>query len=144
MPRLDPTLGAVETVLQLLAHPQPTLVYGLFRTELLRAANVRSFPDFDFGDMSILTRAALSGGIRLTPEVLFHAGIADEAREPYSLVRRRLPGFKLSYGRYARASLRTIAEAHSLSVADRARLSCALVRQVLVLMHWHEWRSRRA
>jgi hypothetical protein len=143
MPLLDPALGEVSTVLQLLRLPQPTLVYGLFRTASLRAAS-RTFPNFDFGDLSLLTQAALNGGIRFVPEVLFHAGVADGMREPYSLARRRIPGLKLSYVPYARTSLRAIVGARSLSVADRLRLSCALFRQILTLAHWHEWRSRRA
>lgn len=144
MPRLDPALGEVFTVLELLRSPQPTLVYGLFRTDRLGRANARRFPDFDFGDLSLLTQFALNDGIRLVPQVLFHAGVIDEAREPYSLAHRRLPGFKLSYGPYLRSSLRAIAEHSSLSVGDRLRLSYALLRQVVTLAVWHEWRSRRA
>jgi hypothetical protein len=143
LPPLDPSQGEVCTVLQLLRSPQPTLMYGLYRTESLKTT-ILDGPPFDFSDLALLTEVALCGGIRFIPEVLFHAGVAGAAREPYSVSRRRLPGFKLSYGRYARSSMRAIIGAHSLSFRDRFRLSYALLRQIMMLAHWHEWSSRRS
>jgi glycosyltransferase involved in cell wall biosynthesis len=143
MPVLEPGLGSVRTVERLLKSPQPNLVYGLFRTRILKTTSAMTAgAEFDFGDLALLTEVALKGGVRFVPEVLFHAGVAGTGRIPYSFARRRLPGFKLSYGRYTRHSLLAIARASQLGYRDRLRLSYALVRQVLTLAHWHEWHSR--
>lgn len=145
MPALEPGLGSVGTVERLLQSPQPTLFYGLFRTEVLRTTSaVGGDAQFDFGDLALLTEIALRGGVRFVPEVLFHSGVAGTGRVAYSLGRRSFVGLKFNYGRYTRHSLRAIARASQLGYCDRLRLASALVRQVLILAHWHEWRSRRA
>jgi GT2 family glycosyltransferase len=142
MPSLDPANGMVRTVVDLLRSPQPVFVYGLYRTEALDRFATQDGDPYDFSDLALLTEVALHGGIRFVPQVLFHSGVPGVAREPYSHSHRRLPGFKLTYGRYGRNSIWSIMRARSLSLRDRLRLTYEVLRQVAVLIHWHEWRSR--
>jgi len=143
MPDLRPDLGRAQMVERLLRSPQPLFVYGVHRTEVLRRTRALHKAQFDFSDLALVTEIALQARVRYVPDVLFHAGVAGEKREAYSLGRRHLPGLKLNYGRYAWLSAAAVARAPGLSLRERVRLEGELVRQVARLAHWHEWRSRR-
>jgi glycosyltransferase involved in cell wall biosynthesis len=143
LPSLDPTLGPARTLEQLLRRPHPAFFYGLYRTDAVRATRTATDMQFAWSDLALLTEVALLGGVCLVPEVLLHVGIAGMWREPYSIERRQLPGFRLNYGRYTRRSLVAIGSSSRLAMSQRVRLAGELLRQVLKLIYLHESLPKR-
>ena len=73
MPHLDPAYSTYENAAAFLRNMQPSIIYGLHRTDALRSC----IPDreFDFLDCFVVYKMILRHGIKTCPGVRYRAGV---------------------------------------------------------------------
>lgn len=127
-----------KNCVELLRKPTPNYIYGLFRTDILRSSGFVNNNYFDFGDLYLMSKVALIGGVHTIPSILFHAGVTEAIRHPKSFARHRIPGFKFDYFRYYISSVQCFITAESLTRSEKLQLLQLLNEQVWALVNWHE------
>lgn len=113
------------------------LIYGLFRTEVLRRTRVTQREPFDWWDVCLINEVCTLGRVHLLSEVLFHTGFVAP-RPAKSLSKRRLPGFKLAYGPYCLESARAFLRARALRPGQKLILLRLLLVQVASMVYSYE------
>lgn len=137
--RLNLNNSIFENAKSIIHVPIAQFFYGLYSTKTLKASRFsQRRKTYDFSDLLLINEMSLTGKVHFVPEKLFHDGVKEAVRPVYSIAKRRLPGFRLTYRTYYLASLRFIAAAASLTLAQKLYLMNLLTNQVLDLIAWHE------
>lgn len=132
LPSLDPTQSSLDNSRRFLKNAQPSIVYGLHRTEVLRE-NIMSLDMFDMWDVALLFKTIHMGGIKTGTGPVYYAGIPGDVYEA-----KPASGTSFSYRRLLSSMLRTIAQSRSLSLVEKAVLAKNTTRFVLELAaHLH-------
>jgi glycosyltransferase involved in cell wall biosynthesis len=136
-----PAVGSDKSVFEncraYLRKGSSELVYGMFRIDVLRRTRFAVRSDFDWSDVFLVNEMCTLGRIHLEPTVLFHTGFVAP-RPARSISRRRLPGFKLAYGRYYLESARCFLRAPTLRSSEKLILLALLSGQVASMVYSYE------
>lgn len=127
LPSLDPTHSGLSNSRRFLKNAQPSMVYGLHRTEALRK-NIRSLAMFDMWDVALLFKTIHSGGIKTGVGPAYYAGIQGDTYEA-----KPVSGRAFSYRSLLSSMLVTIAQSRSLNPLEKAALAKNTIRFVLEL-----------
>lgn len=132
---LAPDHGPFENVVAFLNNAQPSLFYGVHRTELLRAGFL---PEkvYDYYDYFFIVRQILTHGFRTAPPVCFHVGIDSEA--PVYKPARPRAGAIYEYRPFLRDALRAVRRAAGLGAVQKVRLAFLLYYVALNEFSWFE------
>lgn len=117
MPVLDPVESLYVNAKRFLNNLQPSIIYGLHRTQALKA--VFSPEQIDFFDCLISFRMLLRGGIRTVPGVRYFAGVQTEQYVPKVVAGA---GRRLSYLPVVRNMVGEILANKNLSLSQKAKL----------------------
>jgi glycosyltransferase involved in cell wall biosynthesis len=119
---LAPSKSAFTNAVAFLNNQQPSLFYGVHRTESLR----RILPErmYDYFDYCFIIRQILTVGFQTAAPVCFHVGIDSEA--PVFKPARPRAGAVYEYWPFLRDSLRAALGARSLGALQKVRLSFLL------------------
>jgi glycosyltransferase involved in cell wall biosynthesis len=79
MPELDPNASLKNNITAFFSNMQPSLVYGLYKTTILRECVPRDF--FDFWDCVLVFRVLVRYGIKTSPKLLYRAGVPNNGRQ---------------------------------------------------------------
>lgn len=119
---LSPANGAFANAIAFLNNAQPSLFYGIHRTEgLRRFLNERMY---DYYDYFFILRQILTAGFQTAPPVCFHVGVDSEA-PVYKPARPRSTAI-YEYWPFLRDSLRATLGSRSLGLLQKARLAFLL------------------
>jgi len=140
---LQAALSAENSIFEnaswMIAFPHSPFFYGIYGTECLKHSRfVRRSQGYDFCDLFVLNEMSVTGKVHFVPETLFHAGVKAEARPPVTFAKRRLPGFKFSYGKYYIETLKCIARTSRLTSILKLYLMGSLTNQVLTFISHKE------
>jgi len=138
IPKLSEGNNAFQNCCLLLRQPEPSFIYGLFRTDTLKKTHFIAIDYFDFGDVYLLYEIATMGKMRIVPLVLYHAGVVEAVRTPKSCAKCKLPGFKFGYSKYYFESLKLFLRSKSFSHRQKLHLVQLLNSQVVGLVIGHE------
>lgn len=113
------------------------LIYGIFRTSVLRDTRFSRLSMFDWGDVFLINEICTRGAMHLVPKVLFHTGFVAP-RPIKSFARSRLPGFKWSYSSYYVQSAWCFSRASTLRLWQKAHLLWLLTMQLASMVYTYE------
>lgn len=135
LPALDPEMPVWRNAEAYIANMQPSMIYGLHRTECLRA----SLPSgvFDFWDCALIYAVLLKRGIRTVPGVRYRAGVHAER---YEIKLAEPAALKLKYKHFLSKMLSTTVRCRQLSVSRKVALMMAIAKLVRRLMLHHKAR----
>ena len=136
-PAINEANGVYENCCAYVSKGSPELIYGLFRTDVLRKTRFLQLRYFDFGDVFLINEMCTQGKMHLVPKILFHTGCVGP-RPVKSLSRWCLPGFKLSYGAYFRESARCFLCSSNLSLVQKQYLLWKLSLQIPHMIYHYE------
>jgi len=131
LPRLGPEYSAYENAIAFLRNMQPSILYGLHKTDAIRAC----IPDkeFDFVDCFIVYRMLLRYGIRTCPGVRYRAGVhAAEYVVKFSDDSQK----SLKYFPFIRELIKETLISKNLGVIEKLRL-CALAVRIVFRIYRH-------
>lgn len=138
IPKLSKENNSFQNCYLLLSHPASGLIYGIFKTRILKKTRFISINDFDYGDLYLLYEIATIGKMHITPRVLYHAGIVEAIRSPKSFARRKIKGFKYGYSKYYFESLKLFLRSNKLGCGQKIILIQMLSFNVLRFIRWQE------
>ncbi len=119
---LPPEAGAFANAVAFLNNAQPSLFYGIHRTEGLR--RFLSERMYDYYDYFFILRQILTSGFRTAAPVCFHVGVDSET--PVFKPARPRSGAIYEYWPFLRDSLWAALTARSLGLLQKARLAFLL------------------
>lgn len=132
---LSPDNSPFENAVAFLTNAQPSLFYGVHRTEQLRAGFL---PErvYDYYDYFFIVRQILTHGFRTAAPVCFHVGI-DAVGPVYKPARPRA-GAIYEYLPFLRDALRAVRRAPGLGAVQKVRLAFLLCYVALNEFSWFE------
>jgi glycosyltransferase involved in cell wall biosynthesis len=119
---LSPEKGAFANAVAFFNNLQPSLFYGVHRTETVR--RLLGERVYDYYDCFFILRQILTAGFRTAAPVCFHVGVDSEA--PVLKPARPRAGAVYEYWPFLRDSLRAALGARSLGPLQKARLAFLL------------------
>lgn len=132
---LAPDRGPFANAVAFFNNAQPSLFYGVHRTD-----TVRRFLDeflYDYYDYFFILRQVLTAGFKTVPErVCFHIGIPSEV--PVYKPARPRAGEIYNYGPFLKDSLRATLGARSISTLQKVRLAFLLCYVAVNEFAWFE------
>lgn len=136
--QITPERNCFENATAFFTNLQPSLFYGLHRTETLRL--LLREPFYDYYDCFFILRQILSHGFRIAPQVCFHVGIDSET--PIFKPARPRNGAIYEYWPFLRDTLSTTISSARLTFAQKCRL-CFLLSYVGINEFTHFERTAR-
>jgi len=142
LPSLSVSNSVFTNAMWMLTYLHPSFMYALHRASALRQTSfMRGYRQYDFADQAMLNELSLMGQVHLVPEVLYHAGVKEKERAPWSMSPRRLRGLKFAYGRFYAETLRSIRRSECISLVQKAALVAIFTDSFLNLSVGHERES---
>lgn len=121
--RISPDRSCFENAVAFFTNLQPSLFYGIHRTELLRVFLRERM--YDYYDCFFILRQILTHDFRIAPRVCFHVGIDSET--PVYKPARPRPGAIYEYGPFLRDALSATFTSSRLTLGQKTRLGLLLL-----------------
>ncbi|WP_394560345.1 glycosyltransferase family 2 protein [Aquipseudomonas alcaligenes] len=128
MPRLNALENRMLDATKFIANMQPSLVYGIYRTEALRTCTPSTY--FDFWDCALVYSVLIRHGINTIPGYKYRAGVHGG---DYEIKLASPSRKKLGYSEITRSMLTETWNARSLTLHDKARLSVSILLAIYKL-----------
>ncbi len=139
-PELKVENSLYKNCLNLINLPTSSLIYFLFRRDILIKTKFIRQQAFDFADLFVLYEVALKGKMLTLPKLLYWAGITEEVRVDKSFG-KKLKWLRFNYSQYYIKSLGLFFKTDRLSAAQKLCLIQALNRQMAILVRHHETKN---
>ena len=121
--RISPDKNCFENAVAFFTNLQPSLFYGIHRTELLRVFLRERM--YDYYDCFFILRQILTHDFRIAPRVCFHVGIDSET--PVFKPARPRPGAIYEYRPFLRDALSATFASSRLTLGQKMRLGLLLL-----------------
>jgi hypothetical protein len=133
--------GHAAVLIRLVIGPVPAMIYGLWRTAILKKLFTEPF--YDFYDCGLITRVLCQGYSveTLSDQTLYTAGIPGDAYAPKPASRKA--GRLFEYLPFTKACLHSLWSSRSISCATKAAGTLALIDFVVASIIHHEAAHRK-
>jgi glycosyltransferase involved in cell wall biosynthesis len=133
VPNLDPKFPVHVNVKRFLMNMQPSLIYGLHRTSVLRESIPTGY--FDFWDCALVFKVMLRGGIKTISGIRYTAGVHDDK---YKIKFVDSKAQKLLYGPFLRVMFSEILVCPFVSNMKKIEIFLDILLLVIKLHKHHK------
>ncbi|RJQ40748.1 MAG: FkbM family methyltransferase [Nitrospiraceae bacterium] len=127
-PPVKGSKSRLENISLLVRQPTPSMIYGIFRTSVLKKI---TFGKYDFSDIVMVLEAATMGGIHRNDEILYYVGVTAAQRPVKSFSKKHLFGLNYRYFPFWYNSMKIIFFRNYASFTSRCKLVWLLNKTII-------------